>query len=86
MAAREGETVRLTVRDNGVGVRAADRERIFDPFVTTKKGGATSRGTGLGLPIARRYARQMGARVELEASNGETVFAAVFVAGNDHER
>jgi signal transduction histidine kinase len=85
-AARDGETVRLTVRDNGVGVRSGDRERIFEAFVTTKKGGPTPRGTGLGLPIARRYARQMGARVELEASNGETVFAAVFVAGGEHER
>ena len=41
--------VRATVRNTGTGLPAELRERIFQPFFTTK-----SRGTGLGLAIARQ--------------------------------
>ncbi len=81
-ARREGETIRVQLSDNGVGVRHEDRERIFQPFVTTKTGGpGQPRGTGLGLSIARTFAEDMGARVTLESSNGETIFVIVLVAG-----
>ncbi len=53
----EGQ-VRLTVTDDGPGISGADRERLFEPFFTTRR---AEGGTGLGLPIARSL---------LEASNG----------------
>lgn len=40
---------RLTVEDNGEGIPAAERSRIFEPYYSTKEG-----GTGLGLPIVKR--------------------------------
>ncbi|WP_413943206.1 ATP-binding protein [Bdellovibrio sp. HCB-162] len=43
------KTVRLTVSDNGEGIPAADRSRIFEPYYSTKEG-----GTGLGLAIVKR--------------------------------
>jgi two-component system nitrogen regulation sensor histidine kinase NtrY len=43
------KTMRLTVADNGDGVSAADRNRIFEPYYSTKEG-----GTGLGLAIVKR--------------------------------
>ncbi|MFZ4404404.1 MAG: sensor histidine kinase [Pseudobdellovibrionaceae bacterium] len=45
----EIKTVRLKVIDNGVGISARDRQRIFEPYFSTKQG-----GTGLGLAIVRR--------------------------------
>ncbi len=47
--ATELHTVRLTVTDNGEGIPAADRNRIFEPYYSTKES-----GTGLGLAIVKR--------------------------------
>lgn len=46
----ERPVVELTVRDSGKGLSETDRQRLFEPFYTTKPGGA---GLGLGLAICR---------------------------------
>lgn len=75
-----GDTVRIDVIDNGLGIPAEDRERIFQPYVTTKKGGeGKPLGTGMGLPIARRYASRVGGRVDLDPTHEQTCFFALFV-------
>ncbi len=58
----EQGTVRLDVSDNGPGIPAADRDRVFDPFYTTKPDGI---GTGLGLSICRRIVEAHGGRIEI---------------------
>ncbi|WP_437973333.1 HAMP domain-containing sensor histidine kinase [Sorangium sp. So ce295] len=82
-AVSEGDTVRLDVVDNGPGIRTEDRERIFEPYVTTKKGGDQPLGTGLGLAIARRYAVRLGAYVGLDPDREGTCFFARFVTWRD---
>lgn len=57
-----GGTVAITLADDGPGVPAADAERVFDPFFTSKR---ASGGTGLGLPIARALAESCGGALEL---------------------
>jgi signal transduction histidine kinase len=47
--------LRVSVRDNGPGLGPEQRKRIFDPFFTTK-----TRGTGLGMAIARRIVEAHG--------------------------
>jgi signal transduction histidine kinase len=59
------ERVRLLVRDAGSGIPAADREKIFEPYVRLQK---TVKGTGLGLTNARQFMRLMGGDLTLVAT------------------
>lgn len=56
----EGELVILSAADDGPGIPAADRERIFDPFHTTRRGEG---GSGLGLSIARSLLSACGGTI-----------------------
>lgn len=49
------DLVEITVGDNGPGVREAEREKIFEPFYSTK-----DKGTGLGLALVRLYLEEVG--------------------------
>jgi len=78
IALREaGRECEVTFRDSGPGIPADIRERIFAPFFTTK-----SRGTGLGLPTARRFveAHQGTLVVDCPAGGGTTVTVRLPVA------
>lgn len=59
---------RLTVSDNGLGMPPEVRERIFEPFYTTKDVG---KGTGLGLATVWHLVHFAGGLVEVESSPGE---------------
>ena len=54
----------VEVSDNGPGVAAGDRAKIFDPFFTRKQG----EGTGLGLAISKRIAEEAGGTLTVEPS------------------
>jgi len=71
-ARREGEGAVLAVEDDGPGVPAESRERIFDPYFTTKKD-----GTGLGLAIVKKIVVEHGGRIEITRS--ETLGGASFL-------
>ena len=63
---REGEELRFAVEDEGEGIPAADRERVFEPFVRGRLRSAGISGTGLGLSIARRLAEVQHGRLTYE--------------------
>ena len=61
----EGNTAELRVTDNGPGVPAALRQRIFEPFFTSRP-----EGTGLGLAVVRSVAEAHGGEIRLETADG----------------
>ena len=65
--ATSGERVLIEVSDSGPGVPEADRERIFEPFVTSKPIGE---GTGLGLFVCRNIVRGYGGEISVHDRPG----------------
>jgi signal transduction histidine kinase len=74
---RDGETIVISVADEGPGVPAAEAERIFRPFyrVSNKLSDGVS-GAGIGLAIARELARLHGGDVRLVESGRGAAFEA----------
>ena len=58
--------VHVLVSDSGPGIALEDRERIFNPFVTTRDS-----GTGLGLAITQRIIQGHGGRMILDSRPGQ---------------
>jgi Na+/proline symporter/nitrogen-specific signal transduction histidine kinase len=82
--------VRVSVADNGPGIRAADREKIFEKF---RQGGQDvltdkPQGTGLGLPISRQIIEYFGGRLWLESppAGGATLVFTMPSASGDNVR
>lgn len=69
---RAGDIVRLEVIDKGIGIAAADQERIFERFfrVDRARSRATG-GTGLGLSIVRHVIDNHGGRISVRSAEGE---------------
>jgi two-component system NtrC family sensor kinase len=76
-----GKTVEIRIRDNGSGIPPEVREKIFNPFFTTKP---TGEGTGLGLSMTHDIiVKQHGGRIDVETKPGEfTEFIITLPRGN----
>src|SRR5207248_1659295 len=64
-----GNTVEIRIRDNGTGIAAEVKEKMFNPFFTTKPAGE---GTGLGLSMSHDIiVKQHGGRIDVETEPGQ---------------
>jgi len=68
----EGDRVAFTVADDGAGIPATDRERVFAPFYRGARARTPGghRGVGLGLTLARRIAEVHGGTIAVAAASG----------------
>ncbi|HXM69777.1 MAG TPA: ATP-binding protein, partial [Thermoanaerobaculia bacterium] len=60
-AARNGTDIVIDIVDNGTGLPKENRNRLLEPYVTTRE-----KGTGLGLAIVGRILEEHGGRIELD--------------------
>ena len=68
---RREHDVTVTVTDSGRGIPRADLPRVFEPFYTSDG----TRGSGLGLTIARDLAERMGGELSVSSRTGNTTFS-----------
>jgi two-component system sensor histidine kinase HydH len=71
----------ITVSDNGRGIEAADQERIFDPYFTTK-----SDGTGLGLAIVHKILDAHGGSIKVRSQKGAGTTVTMTLPDGEEER
>ncbi len=72
---RRGDRAWLEVRDTGIGIRAADRDHVFDEFHRLERDGRGEPGMGLGLSIVKRACAKLDHPILLESEPGRgTVF------------
>ncbi len=71
-----GDYVVIEVADTGTGIPEAIRDRIFDPFFSTKKVGT---GSGLGLSMVFGFAKQSGGTVDVHSEEGQGACFRIFL-------
>jgi two-component system phosphate regulon sensor histidine kinase PhoR len=79
-AVKEGGAIRVSVRDEGIGIPAEHMDRLFERFFRVDKSRSKAAGgTGLGLAIVKHIAALFGAEIEVESKLGEgSTFTVVF--------
>jgi len=65
----EGGEACVVIEDSGPGIAEAVKEVLFEPFVTTRRGGRE--GAGLGLFLADRLVHAHGGRIEVASEQGK---------------
>jgi two-component system NtrC family sensor kinase len=71
-----GDTLSVSVEDNGCGMSEETLRRSHEPFFSTKKGG---HGTGLGLFITYGIIKRLGGRIEAKSSGGQGTTMTVYL-------
>jgi PAS domain S-box-containing protein len=84
---REGRIVRLSIKDDGLGIALQDQDRVFERFFRSSNPETRNRrGTGLGLAIVKSVIESHGGRVWFESSpgNGSTFHIELPAVQTDH--
>ncbi len=78
---RDGDMVKVSVQDTGVGIAPEDLDKVFEPFFTRK-----SKGTGLGLTICNELVNLHQGKIEINSRQGQgtTVTISLPVHRSDH--
>ena len=80
----DGAAVTITVHDNGTGIDETLRDRITEPFFTTKQ---TGEGLGLGLAISRAIVEELGGTLRFaDRAHGGSVFTVTLPAAPEAAR
>ena len=67
----KSHTLLFEVEDTGSGIAPNEMESLFEPFVQTETGRKSQQGTGLGLPISRKFVQLMGGDIEVNSVLGK---------------
>ncbi|HMQ08977.1 MAG TPA: HAMP domain-containing sensor histidine kinase, partial [Saprospiraceae bacterium] len=68
---KQNDTIIIEIEDNGTGIPDEIKDKILQPFFTTKKG---TQGTGLGLSITNDIIKAHGGELNIQSQPGSTIF------------
>ena len=75
--ARVGGNIYINIKDNGMGIPTKNKDKVFQPFFTTKP---TGQGTGLGLSLSYDIVKAHGGEIKVDSEEGEgTEFVVVLL-------
>lgn len=60
--------LQFEIEDTGLGIAAEEMNKLFEPFEQTKTGQKSQQGTGLGLPISRKFVQMMGGDITVSST------------------
>lgn len=60
--------IQFEIEDTGLGIEAEEMNKLFQPFEQTKTGYKSQQGTGLGLPISRKFVQMMGGDIAVSST------------------
>ncbi|MCX6581353.1 MAG: response regulator [Candidatus Aminicenantes bacterium] len=76
-----GKYIKIEVRDQGVGISPLNREKIFDPYFTTK-----SKGSGLGLSIVYSVITKHNGAVDFQSKPGEGTLFFIYLPASEKQK
>jgi two-component system NtrC family sensor kinase len=76
---KTGDQLEIKVKDNGKGMPKHVKEKIFQPFFTTKP---TGQGTGLGLSLSYDIVKAHGGELKVDTKEGEGTKFSIFLPIN----
>jgi len=68
---REGNNLKVVVKDTGIGIPQEEHQLIFNPFYRIFNKDINIEGTGIGLTLVKQFVQDMGGSVGIESSPGQ---------------
>jgi PAS domain S-box-containing protein len=81
---RQGDYVRISIRDEGPGIAEEDLQRVFDPYFTKKQMG-NEKGTGLGLSICYSIIKDHGGLITVDSEAGKGTLFHIYLPSAQEE-
>ena len=75
----DNDNVRISVQDQGHGIPADLKDRVFEPFFSANVGDSTKQRLGLGLSIVKSIVASVGGRIEFESTIGKGTCFRVYL-------
>lgn len=66
-----GENIVIKIRDNGIGIKTQDLEKIFEPYYSHNENEVIDLGTGIGLSLSKNIIEKMGGNILLSSKEGQ---------------
>lgn len=80
------ENVKLIVKDNGIGIKKSEIDRIFDKGFTGTNGRNQKKSTGIGLYLCKRLCNELGMEIEAESIENEYTKIKIIIPKNKNIR